>query len=65
MKCTVPGCKSSRPIIAPDNQVCADCDAAGWTANFTEMSELIANDPLLAGKVQIASPLQPPDAPTS
>lgn len=44
----------------PDNPVCTKCADDGWTANFKEMSELIANDPLLAGKIQIVSPLQPP-----
>jgi hypothetical protein len=44
----------------PENPVCTSCAAKGWTANFKEMSELVANDPELGGKIQIASPLQPP-----
>ena len=44
-----------------ENPVCESCAAKGWTANFTEMSSLIANDPELADKIQIASPVQPDD----
>lgn len=42
------------------NPVCKNCADKGWTANFGEMSELIANDPLLKDKIDIVSPIQPP-----
>jgi hypothetical protein len=57
MKCVVPDCGGE--ATNQKNPVCAKCDAAGWTADFEEMSQLIAKDPDLAGKVQVASPIQP------
>jgi hypothetical protein len=41
--------------------VCDKCKAAGWTGDPTEIAHAIANDPLLAGSVQIASSFQPTD----
>ena len=59
MKCTVPGCEGE--AFDTLNPVCKKCAEDGWTANFEEMSQLVANDPLLAGKIDIVSPMQPKD----
>lgn len=41
--------------------VCKSCKEAGWITDAKEIANAIVNDPLLAGKVQIASPVQPED----
>jgi hypothetical protein len=68
MKCVIPS-KDLNDETAKDwnclgettnrDGVCDGCKSFGWTVDPTEISNAIANDPLLAGKIQIASPIQP------
>lgn len=41
--------------------LCDACKADGWTSDFKEVSEAIANDPLLSKGIDIVSPIQPND----
>lgn len=59
MKCAITDWPNCLKETQNKNGVCDNCSADGWTGDPIEVAAAIANDPLLAGKVAIASPIQP------